>query len=56
MTDGPRSGRITIAWVDATEAPASSPGEFNFGWSIRPDPPFDDERMAALLREILETL
>jgi hypothetical protein len=55
MTNGPRVGRITIDWVDAADESVPS-GEFNFGWSIRCDPPIDDERTAALLQEILETM
>ena len=47
--------QIIIEWVDATEDSAP-PGEFNFGWSIRSDPPIDDERLEALLREIQETV
>lgn len=51
----PMTGQIVIEWVDATEDSAP-PGEFNFGWRIRTDPPIDDERLESLLREILETV
>jgi hypothetical protein len=55
MTNRPRSGRVTVDWVDAS-VESASPGEFNLGWSLRFDPPVDDERTAALLREILDAV
>jgi hypothetical protein len=55
MAERSRTGQITIDWVDATEDSASS-GDFNFGWSIRTDPPLDDERLEALLRKIADAV
>ena len=53
MIERARSGRIVIDWVDATDEKTPR-GEYNFGWRLAPDPPIDDERMAALLQEIAQ--
>jgi len=50
---GPLSGRLIIEWVDAAD-PADASQQPNFGWSIRAEPPIDDERVSLLLREISE--
>ena len=55
MSNKPISGQIVIDWVDATDEEHPS-GEFNLGWSIRADPPLDDERMGVLLSEIAARL
>lgn len=52
---GPLSGRVIIEWVDASDPnDASQPP--NFGWSIKGEPPIDDERLALLLQEIADVI
>lgn len=48
---GPLSGRVIIEWVDAAD-PSDASQPPNFGWSIKAEPPIDDERVSRLLREI----
>jgi hypothetical protein len=50
---GPLSGRMIIEWVDAAD-PADASQPANFSWSIKAEPPLDDERVSLLLREVSE--
>lgn len=52
---GALTGQVIIEWVDGSDPddPTVPP---NFGWSIKTNPPLDDERLALLLREISEVI
>jgi hypothetical protein len=50
---GPLRGRVIIEWVDAAD-PADASQPPNFDWSIKAEPPLDDERVSLLLREVSE--
>jgi hypothetical protein len=51
----PLTGVITIDWVDAADPDDADPPS-NFGWSMRPEPMLDDQRLILPLREIANTL
>jgi hypothetical protein len=55
MPRRPLTGVITIDWVDTTD-PDDANQPPNFGWSMRPEPMLDDQRLILLLREIANTL
>ena len=51
----PTSGCVIIEWSTAAGSHDAADEE-RFSWSIRSEPPVDDERLVALLREITDVL